>query len=389
VRRFLVLLLMPVVLALTLVQRSASASAPQPVTICGTSFCVNGSTFYPYGATFYSSTSSSGILSNPAGAIALAKKQHLNTLRVVNWLSHNAPVSAATSNSTWLAVDAFIADAQNAGLRVWLDLSDFKTVLMHHCLNPYMDLTDWYNLEDYAAHRVNTITGATYGTDPEIAWIGFLGEPNEANKYYSRLGAGDQSGSNGANASPMPDWGVAGNECSFYLYDSTYTLSRYYSSVESHWKGEARLPTMAGGLTKLDEPNSGNIDWKSILGSPYNDICGFKTYGGMEAWLPTGTAYCAGTLHKPSVNVEWGYQQGLGDAVRAADFAGQFSGNKSAGIAGSFYWNAGYQSGGYDVDDGTRTPLTFQQIVANAPSPAAATALIVTTVRAVGMVKPV
>jgi hypothetical protein len=146
-------------------------------------------------------------------------------------------------------------------------------------------------------------------------------------------------------------------------------VTRYFSSVESRWKGEATLPTMAGGLTKLDEINSGGIDWKSIFGSPYNDICGFKTYGGMAAWLPNGTAYCSRTLHKPSVNVEWGYQQSLGDSARAAAFSAQFANNKRVGIAGDFYWNAGYQSGGYDVGTATTSPLTFKQVLANAPSP--------------------
>jgi hypothetical protein len=382
-RRLVVLLLVPILLTLALAKAAvgdstpggsaaANGSAVEPVTICGTLFCVGGKTFYPYGASFYSSTQGAGILSNPAGAIALAQQQHLTTLRVVNWLSHNATVAAATSEATWRPVDTFIADAEQAGLRVWLDLSDFKTVLMHQCLNPYTDLSDWYNLVDYAAHRVNTVNRATYGSDPEIAWIGFLGEPREADKYYSRLGAGNSSGNIEANASPEPNWGVSGGECNSPLYYSADNLSDYYASVESRWKSEASLPTMAGGLTKLDEPNSGNINWKSILGNPYNDICGFKTYGRMESWLPTGTSYCAQILHKPSVNVEWGYQQSVGDAARAVDFNRQFANNNAAGIAANFYWNAGYQSGGYDVDNGTLSPQTFQQIAAHAPQPPAA-----------------
>lgn len=67
--------------------------------------------------------------------------------------------------------------------------------------------------------------------------------------------------------------------------------------------------------------------------------------------------------------MEWGYQQSVGDAARAVDFNRQFANNNAAGIAANFYWNAGYQSGGYDVDNGTLSPQTFQQIVAHAPQP--------------------
>src|ERR1700688_938675 len=126
--------------AMAVLCTTAGCLLPQPpptvnaVTVCGngTTFCLGGNSFYPYGAAFYSSTSQSGITSNPAGAIALAQKQHLNTVRVVNFLPHDlqsgftTPVAQATNDRFWLGADAFIADAQHAGLHAWLDLSDFK-----------------------------------------------------------------------------------------------------------------------------------------------------------------------------------------------------------------------------------------------------------------------
>ena len=78
------------------------------ITVCELRFCLNGATFYPYGASFYSSTSRSGILSNPSGAIRLALAQHLNMVRTDDWLSHDAPVSSATTNSSWAPLDQFI-----------------------------------------------------------------------------------------------------------------------------------------------------------------------------------------------------------------------------------------------------------------------------------------
>ena len=80
-RRLVVLLLVPILLTLALAKAAvgdstpggsaaANGSAVEPVTICGTLFCVGGKTFYPYGASFYSSTQGAGILSNPAAAIS-------------------------------------------------------------------------------------------------------------------------------------------------------------------------------------------------------------------------------------------------------------------------------------------------------------------------------
>jgi len=314
--------------------------------------------------------------------MTLAKAQHLNTVRTDNWLSHNASVSAATTNSYWLPLDQFIADAKNAGLKSFLDLADFKLVLMKHCINPYTDYAAWDSYIAYAASRVNTITGAKYGTDPEIIFVQFAGEPREAGyssggiwhdgKYYSYSGSGSQNGSAG-NADNESNWGTAASgtgSCSSPLYFTTEDLTAFYAHTEADWKADkATVLTLAGGLTKLDETHNGGIDYKAIFANTNNDICGFKTYGGMESWLSTGASYCTNTLHKPSINVEWGYVQGVTDATRAQDFQGQFTNNNNAGLAGNFYWNAGYQnsSSGYDVDDGTIGPKTFATIVKNAP----------------------
>src|SRR5260221_14047913 len=127
------------------------------------------------------------------------------------------------------------------------------------------------------------------------------------------------------------------------------------------------MPT--GSDASIDIRPNGGQDYRTIYANSHNDVCAFKTYGGAEAFLSTGTNYCINTLHKPSVNVEWGYVQGDGDSVRATEFQGQFTNNAAAGLAGNFYWNAGYGNASttYDVDDGTIAPLTFNAIVSNAP----------------------
>jgi hypothetical protein len=339
----------------------ATPPATPTVTVCPdhTQFCLGSTVFYPYGASFYSSTSASGALSNPEGAIKLAQAQHLNTIRVGNWLDgklqpgYATPLAQATSDASWRPADAFIADARAAGLQTWLDLSGFKDLLLNSCINPYApaQYSAWDTYIRYAAQRVNTITGAAYATDPDILWVGFNGEPYPPGTWGP-----------GSNPAGWP------RTCPSALAYSTADLTNFYASVEATWKQYSTKLTMAGGLSYLDLSHNG-IDYQAIFGNGDNDICGFKTYGGMEAWLHNGVNYCANTLRKPSVDVEWGYKQTLGDGTRAADFQGQFTNNATVGIAGNFYWNAGYlkRYTTYDVDNGHISPLTFAVVVKNAP----------------------
>src|SRR5579859_1221270 len=54
------------------------------VTACGTQLCIGNVLYYPYGASFYGSSSQSGI-DNPQGLIALAQQEKLNAIRLVNF----------------------------------------------------------------------------------------------------------------------------------------------------------------------------------------------------------------------------------------------------------------------------------------------------------------
>ena len=75
---------------------------------------------------------------------------------------------------------------------------------MKHCRNPYTDYHDWDRYTKFAATRVNSITGRKYGTDREIGFVQFSGEPREAGylsdgtwhdgKYYTYTGAGTENG---------------------------------------------------------------------------------------------------------------------------------------------------------------------------------------------------
>jgi len=314
--------------------------------VCGGQFCFGPNVFSPYGATVYQSTPQAGI-DNPAGAIALAQSQHLNTIRLVNFLSHDGrPGTTAYDPAAWAKVDAFIADARSANIKILLDLSDFKAELWNACSNPYTHTQAWKRFLTFVAHRTNTVTGVTYEADPEIVLVTFTGEP---------LPVGAHTFTRGHRRPCTITYG-------------TDQLTQFYATVEGEWKAlDPNHLTAAGGLSNLDVPNAG-IDWQSILGNPANDVCGFKTYGGMFAWLPTGTQYCRNVLHKPWFNDEWGFTQNLGDSVRAQYFMAQFANNGANGAAGNFYWNANYRVAPTTYDVGPGTPLTQAVVVNNAPA---------------------
>ena len=96
-------------------------------------------------------------------------------------------------------------DAEGAGLKAFLDLSDFKLFFMKHCRNPYRPIIlNGTATPKFTATRVNSITGRKYGTDREIGLVFFSspGEPREAGylsdgtwhdgKYYTYTGAGNR-----------------------------------------------------------------------------------------------------------------------------------------------------------------------------------------------------
>ena len=310
---------------------------------CGLQFCIGQQVFYPYGATFYESTAQAGI-DNPTGAISLAQSQHLNTIRLVDFLSHNKdPASAPFDPAAWAKVDTFVADVEAANIKVLLDLSDYKAELWNSCSDPYA--ANWARYLTFVAHRVNSVTGIPYKKDPGIVMVTFTGEP---------LPVGSHTFTDKAGAS-----------CTISY--TTAELTAFYAKVERKWRSMDRHHlTAAGGLLYVDEPNSG-IDWKAIFGNRANSVCAWKTYGGMFNWLPTGAQYCQSVLHKPWFNDEFGYTQAMGDSARASSFTNQFANNRANGAAGNFYWNANYlvNPTTYDVSPGT--PLTQAAVVNNAP----------------------
>lgn len=327
---------------------SESSAQPEPsqnasvfMHVCGEQFCIGRSVFYPYGATFYQSTGMAGI-DNPSGAVKLALEQGLNTIRLVDFLDLDGdPAVAPFQAAIWNKVDTFIADAEAAHLKILLDLSDYKNELWNSCINPYG--ANWTKYLDFVARRTNELTHEKYASDPEIVLVTFTGEPLPVGNhtFIDRFG----------------------DECTITY--TTNQLTRFYADVEATWKSlDHHHLIAAGGLGYVNEPNNG-IDWQSIFGNTDNDVCAWKTYGGMLAWLPTGAKYCNDVLRKPWFNDEWGYTQSVGDRTRAADFETQFESNDANGAAGNFFWNSNYQLSSTSYDVSPLTPRTEAAVKSN------------------------
>ena len=324
----------------------SGAASSAGVSVCGTALCAAGSTWSMYGATVYNPglvPYLSGI-KDPKGTIALAREAHLNTIRVTNYLNVDGnPSTAPYRRSAWREVDAMIAAAGAAGMHVDLGLSDYREMLWNRCVDPYS--ANWSTFLSFVANRVNTVTHVVYKDDPTIAFVSLAGEPLPVGTHQY--------------TSP-----ATGRPCTVTY--STSQLTAFYAFATAGWKslgGSVLVNT--GGLGYLDESSSG-IDWKTIFSWPDNAFCDIKAYGGMLAWAPTATAYCR-SIGKPVVVEEFGWVQGVGDAARAQDFATMYTTLRALHVAGTAFWNLGYQLGPTSFEVNPSTPDTFAAVVANAP----------------------
>ncbi|MBV8445218.1 MAG: hypothetical protein JOZ92_04805 [Candidatus Dormibacteraeota bacterium] len=282
---------------------------------------------------------------NPAGTIQLAQDAHLNTIRIINFYSDSAdPNVEPFTESNWVLVDRMIAAAGAAGMHVDLGLGDYRNILWESCVDPYT--ADWTRFIDFVANRRNTVTGVLYKYDPTIAFVSISGEPLQANRAHT-----------GVNATGSPDPRLA--NCTIQY--TTQQLTDFYRAALDEWTATgATVMVNTGGLGYINEPDSG-IDWHTIFTLPHDAFCDIKTYGGMYAFAPTVAAYCRG-IGKPMFDEEFGWEQDMGDAQRAAAFAATYQMLRSVGAAGFAFWNLGYQVGGTSYEVSPQTPRTFAAV---------------------------
>lgn len=309
------------------------------VTACGTSLCLNGKIWHMYGGSIY------GYQSDTASRISLATQGKLNTVRITNMLNESSTdlVNAPFDSTKWAKVDAAIAAAGNANLKVILDLSSYRNLYKNNNRNAYT--LDWSTFINWVANRTNTVSGVVYKNDPIIAIISVAGEVDPPNA---------SSATGPTSTQQLTD---------FY----TRTIAQVHAADPNHLVSE-------GGLLQYGW-NSG-IDWRSIFALPGDDVPAVHVYSaGDENYAPT-IAADATSINKPWMIEEFGFDQTTGDSTRASDFQRVYTLATTNNAAGVAYWNIGTEvlgAGGktstYDVN--TSTPLTLAAVQANAPATSA------------------
>jgi hypothetical protein len=305
------------------------------VSACGTALCLAGRPWYLYGA------SDLGGLGDPGARASLAVGARLNTLRVVNFLDEHGSVGSAPYDlAYWSRVDAVIGAARTAGLRVILDLSTYRNLLWNAGRNPYS--WDWGPLVAFVTQRSNTVTGIRYGDDPTIALVAFAGEVEPLNTPANVLRITAQQ------------------------------LTSFYERTFAQWRAnDSRHLLSTGGLLQLAWDSG--IDWRSIFGLANDDVCSIHDYSTADQTVttPAVAAYCA-SIGKPWITEEFGWDQAVGDAARAADFSAMYGLQSRYAAAGVGFWNLGTTVAGtggvtatHDVNPST--PLTWSVVGSNAP----------------------
>lgn len=310
----------------SLLTAALAAAGPNPyVFACGARLCSGASTF---------TWNAASVLAGPAdpnGTVALAKAANLNVIRVVDFLDVNGPVATAPYDPVrWKRVDALIAAAGAAGLHVELDLSTYRNLLAKHKVNPYS--YDWGKFVRFVASRRNTVTGRVYASDPTIAMVAFAGEVEPPAGSQNSLGV------------------------------TTAQVTAFFARTLTQWRSQDRNHLLTtGGLLQLDW-NSG-IDWRAIMSLPGVSVCTLHVYGSGDetTTVPQVSDFC-GSLGKPWLTEEFGFNQLDGDVVRAAEFTRIYEMQATRHSAGAGFWNLGPQVGGDTFDVNAATPLTWQVV---------------------------
>lgn len=305
------------------------------VTTCGTRLCLHGRVWHLHGASFIA-----GWHDIP-GRVAMARDAGLNTLRVVNFSCSTCDPSSAYDEVYWRRVDQSIAEAAVAGLKIILDLSDYRNMLYSVGANPYA--ADWEPYVRFVATRSNTITGLKYGDDPTIALVSFAGEvePLTADAAYTERGI------------------------------TAAQVVEFYRRTFAQWRAHDRNHLLnTGAQGHIDWPSG--VPWQEMFALPDNAVCGISLYGANNGetarriTVPAVAGYC-GRAGKPWIAQEFGFQQLLGDRARSEQFRTTYEFARMYGAAGSSVWNLGDQDASqaryattFDVFPGT--PLTWAAV---------------------------
>lgn len=266
---------------------------------------------------------------DPAAVVQLAGLVGINTFRIIGWMPEQGdPEVMPYSETIWVGVDEMVSAARNASLRVILDLSTYRNVLVNAGIDPYT--SDWTRFLEFVAGRQNSVTGTLYRDDPTIALVSFAGEVPDLRGDENQFGTTPSE--------------VVG------FFDRT--LETWRSLAPKH----LRSP---GGLIHCHERATG-IDWRAIFTLPAVDVPAIHTYSYADFGisLPAVAKFCR-DLKKPWINEEFGFQQEVGDEKRATDMSEVYEISRRWRAAGIGFWNLGTEvrGGSFDVNEAGPTTL--------------------------------
>lgn len=287
---------------------TVGAAAKRVVTICGVGLCMDGR---PWRINGGSTNGNPNYSQTPDSNVALAVNLRVNTLRLTDFIAEPGQLGKQEYEETqWVAVDGMIARAAAKGLKVELDLATYRNFLMSQSssFNPYT--YDWTKFLVLVANRINTVTGARYGSDSTIAFVSFAGES----------GAPDNGDSlaRGVTASQLVSF-----------YDRVMTL---WGTLAP---GQIRIP---GGLFFLTDST---MPWRQIFALSSCDLPAIHSYSVQDEQAEPAVEKLARSLGKPWILEEFGfsYDDYSSDAARAAGFLRQYDLALSNGAAGVGWWN--------------------------------------------------
>ncbi|MBA3824108.1 MAG: hypothetical protein H0X24_09455 [Ktedonobacterales bacterium] len=257
--------------------------------------------------------------------ITQAAAAKINTIRATDFLSN---VDDWRNPTVWANMDYLLCHARTHGMHVIISLTTFGKMLYQQGNFPY-DPGAWGALIDFV--------GTRYRNERALAYYAILGEALPPN------------GNDPLRATP--------NQLLAFYRDTSLQLR----TVDS---GHHLIST--GGLSFLN--GDYGIPWQDIFALPTIDLAAIHVYsaGDRDITLPNVAAWSAQN-DKPFVIEEFGFQQKLGDAARAAAFADILARARTAKAAGVGFWNLGPEVADKSYDVSAATPLTWDALQKGAP----------------------
>ena len=252
--------------------------------------------------------------------IAQAAAAKINTLRATDFLSNTDDWRNPT---IWANMDYLLCTARAHNMHVIISLTTFATMLYKEGNFPY-DPGAWGAFIDFVGQR--------YRNERAIAYYAIAGEALPPNGHDP-------------------------------LRPTAHQLLAFYRDTSLQLRSDdvGHHLISTGGLSFLN--GDYGIPWQDIFALPTIDLAAIHVYsdGDRDITVPNVAAW-AQQNDKPFIIEEFGFQQKLGDAARAAAFTDILRRAHAADAAGIGFWNLGPEIAGQSYDVSAATPLTWAAV---------------------------